>query len=298
MNKLTRRQVLLGGLATSGLSYFDNHFRDMISILSHVDPGISAASPAISVSPHLVYFFGDETNLNMDVRSLFALTGVQAQAVNIITSAQLRNLKAEKFFFLGGQPFGPSVEERLKGASKNQEEADRAANGSNYDLIYLGSFNNSYGRLCRGDGNFATSLVGATGTQTELLKSLECRTFSDLSTKNVLSEVALISDAYPHFYHLLKSPLKQFDRYLIDRVTRSSESVYLVLAKSADKRSNERLKVAAEKLATRYSQRQLAREQNYLDGIKKVLPVEPVQLPETAYEHFCRLKAASRLHLA
>lgn len=294
----SRRQMIFSGLLVYGTTIFQRSFLGSEKILSESISSFVNRGFCPSVSNDLQFFFGGVNVLKQDLRTVIAEPFLGLKSARVTTSAELRRIDASAFMSLGGQPYGLSVEERLKVGSLNQEQADRAASGSAFDLVYIGSINNSYGRCCRGDGDFTRSVVEATGVQYQLFK------LEGLKTRNTqapVSTMSLISDAYPHYYHILKSPLASFDRYLVDRESRSSESLYIQIPKEESwgaKSDLEKLKVGAEKLAKKYTQIQLRRENEYLDSIKKILPTENVRLPDSMYDQYCRLLKNSEFRQA
>lgn len=296
MINLTRRQFVLAGLCTAGSVCFEMPPLRLDGQLSQAPYLPSQKILKVSVNPHLLYFFNGEQQLRQDLNHLLAQAPVGDVELRILSSAELRRIHPGRFCALGGQPFGPCVEQRIHERGKNQEDAARAAAGSDFDLVYLGSFNNSYGRLCQGDGNFAKSLVGASGLHSELFKSLGFAVHSEATKAPV--NLPFITDAYPHFYHLLKSPLAQFDRYLLDDITRSAEAMYLVVPRKAwlqeGASAQESFKKTAEDLAHKYTSTQLRRENAYVEQIRKVLSVERVHLPESTYAQYCYVRDSAR----
>jgi hypothetical protein len=286
MTETTRRQFILRGLTLGGASFCEEHF---CRIKNTFSTAISAGSAkswnrlSISVSPHLEYFFNGKEALKQDLLSTLGKPISFWSDAKVVTSAELRQKNFSAFSSLGGQPFGLSLEQRLGRGSRNQEEADQFSKGFGFELIYLGSFNNSYGRLCRGDGDFATSLVEASGIQAEMLRASGYRVSSRSGARS--HAPAFIAEAYPHFYHLLKSPLKKYDRYLLDAVTRSAESVFLLLPGTEVSKEKawvcDQMKMAAQELSQKYSQAQWLRETEYLERLGRLIKIERTQLSDS-----------------
>lgn len=146
----------------------------------------------------------------------------------LLTAIHLRRMlpKAE---LLTGLPMGASLETLTKEMGEYQVYVDRLVAAEGIKLLYLGSVNESYGRFAGSSALPGPTLIGARGLRGQWFAQDGLQP-SNLATSHMAySAGRWISEALPHYYNHKISGTVAFEKYLIDRQSRSPESLFLYI---------------------------------------------------------------------